>query len=53
MLGDFKDFTGTIAGFAGDGTTANSDLLDLADVNIADVALNKTTYADHGNGTAR
>ena len=51
LLADSKDFTGTIAGFTGDGTTANSDLIDVTDVNIADVALNKTTYTDHGNGT--
>ncbi len=50
-LADSKDFTGTIAGFAGDGTTANSDLIDVADLNFADVALNKTTYTDNGNGT--
>ncbi len=51
MLANSKDFTGTISGFTGDGTIANSDLIDLADVNIADVATGKTTYADHGNGT--
>ena len=51
VLDDSKDFSGTIVGFTGDGTTANSDLIDAADVNIADVALNKTTYTDHGNGT--
>jgi predicted dehydrogenase len=26
-------------------------LIDVTDVNIADVAVNKTTYTDHGNGT--
>jgi hypothetical protein len=51
VLADSKDFTGTIAGFTGDGTTANSDLIDATDLNIADVALSKTTYADHGDGT--
>jgi hypothetical protein len=51
VLDDSKDFTGKIAGFAGDGTTANSDLIDITDVNIADVATDKTTYTDHGNGT--
>ncbi len=51
VLDNSKAFTGSIVGFTGDGTVSNSDLIDLADVNIADVALNKTTYADHGNGT--
>jgi hypothetical protein len=51
VLDDSKDFSGTITGFTGDGTTTNSDLIDVTDVNIADVALNKTTYTDHGNGT--
>jgi fibronectin-binding autotransporter adhesin len=51
VLADSKDFTGAIVGFTGDGTTANSDLIDVTDVSIADVATSKTTYADHGNGT--
>jgi hypothetical protein len=51
LLADSKDFTGTIAGFTGDGTVANSDLIDLADVQIAGVATNKTTYTDHGDGS--
>jgi hypothetical protein len=51
VLDDSKDFSGGVVGFTGDGTTANSDLIDITDVNIADVATNKTTYADHGNGT--
>ena len=51
VLDDSKDFSGAIAGFTGDGTTANSDLIDVTDVNIADVATSKTTYTDHGNGT--
>jgi hypothetical protein len=51
VLDSSKDFTGQIAGFAGDGTTANSDLVDLADVNFADVVLAKTAYMDNGNGT--
>jgi hypothetical protein len=51
ILDDSKDFTGQIIGFAGDGTTANSDLIDLADVNFADVATSKTTYTNNGNGT--
>ena len=40
-------FTGSIAGFAGDGTISNSDLIDLADLNIANVA--KTSYTESGN----
>ena len=51
VLDNSKDFTGQIVGFAGDGTTSNSDLIDLTDVNIADVAIDKTTYTDNGNGT--
>ncbi|MGB7603219.1 MAG: hypothetical protein WBM24_23150, partial [Candidatus Sulfotelmatobacter sp.] len=50
VLNDSRDFTGQIVGFAGDGTIAHSDLIDLADVNIADVAMDKTTYTDNGNG---
>jgi autotransporter-associated beta strand protein len=51
VLDDSKDFSGDVVGFTGDGTTANSDLIDITDVSIADVATSKTTYADHGNGT--
>ena len=51
VLNNSKDFTGQIVGFAGDGTTSNSDLIDLTDINIADVAINKTTYTDNGNDT--
>jgi hypothetical protein len=51
VLDNSKAFTGQIVGFAGDGTISNSDLIDLADVNIADVAIDKTTYTDNGNGT--
>ncbi|MGZ5873049.1 MAG: beta strand repeat-containing protein, partial [Bradyrhizobium sp.] len=51
VLDNSKAFTGQIVGFAGDGTISNSDLINLTDVNIADVATNKTTYADNGNGT--
>ncbi len=43
VLNDSRDFTGQIVGFAGDGTIAHSDLIDLADVNSADVAMDKTT----------
>jgi len=51
ILDDSRDFTGQIIGFAGNGTTANSDLIDLTDVNFADVAASKTTYTNNGNGT--
>jgi hypothetical protein len=51
VLDNSNAFTGQIAGFAGDGTISNSDLIDLADVNIADVATDKTTYTENGNGT--
>src|SRR6201999_3296890 len=51
LFTDSKDFTGTISGFAGDGTVAKSDLIDLADLKIADVATDKTTYTDNGDGT--
>ncbi len=51
VLDDSKDFTGKIIGFAGDGTTSNSDLIDITDVNFANVAMDKTTYVDNGNGT--
>ena len=51
VLDDSKDFTGQIVGFAGDETTSNSDLIDIRDVNFANVAMDKTTYVDNGNGT--
>jgi autotransporter-associated beta strand protein len=51
VLADSKDFTGTITGFAGDGTVANSDLIDAMDVNFADVATSKTTYLENAAGT--
>nr|WP_244521446.1 VCBS domain-containing protein [Bradyrhizobium sp. DOA9] len=46
------DFTGVINGFDGDGTLANSDLLDLKDIDFS--ALNGITYTedpDHLGGT--
>jgi len=51
VLDNSKAFAGNILGFAGDGTISNSDLIDLGDVNFADVATNKTTYMNNGNGT--
>ncbi len=44
-------FTGQISGFAGDGSVLGSDLIDLTDVNIASVAMDKTSYTQNGNGT--
>ncbi|MHC2624545.1 hypothetical protein ACVIW2_006577 [Bradyrhizobium huanghuaihaiense] len=45
------DFTGTINGFAGDGTVANSDLLDLKDIDFAHLTgVNYTENADHLGG---
>jgi hypothetical protein len=51
LLTDSKDFTGSITGFAGDGTIANSDLIDATDVNFANVATDKTTYTENAAGT--
>jgi len=51
VLDNSNAFTGQIVSFAGDGTISNSDLIDLADVNIASVATDKTTYTENGNGT--
>jgi hypothetical protein len=51
VLDNAKAFSGQIAGFAGNGTISNSDLIDLANVNIASVAMNKTSYTQNGNGT--
>ena len=50
-LDDSKDFTGKIVGFAGDGSLANSDQIDIKDINFVDVAMDKTAYADNGDGT--
>ena len=46
-----KAFSGQIVGFAGGGAISNSDLIDLADVDITSVAMNKTSYTQNGNGT--
>jgi hypothetical protein len=51
VLFDSLDFSGLIFGFAGDGTLANSDLIDLKDVNFGNVATDSTTYVDKGDGT--
>ncbi|MGH9810151.1 MAG: hypothetical protein ACRD9W_23355, partial [Terriglobia bacterium] len=50
-LDDSKVFTGKIIGFAGDGTAAHSDAIDITDINFANVATDKTGYVDNGNGT--
>ncbi|MDA9399784.1 FecR domain-containing protein [Bradyrhizobium sp. CCBAU 45389] len=45
------DFTGTINGFAGDGTVANSDLIDLKDIDFAHLTgVAYTENADHLGG---
>jgi hypothetical protein len=49
VLDDSKDFTGQIAGFAGDGTAANSDSIDLKDINFSH--LTTETYTENNAGT--
>ena len=51
MLTDSKDFTGKIVGFTGDGTLAKSDLIDVGDVQFANIAMDKTTYTTNPDGT--
>jgi len=51
VLDNSQAFTGQIVGFAGEGAISNSDLIDLADVNIANVAIAKTVYTDNANDT--
>ena len=51
VLDNAKAFSGQIVDFAGGGAISNSDLIDLADINIASVAMNKTSYTQNGNGT--
>ena len=48
MLFDTADFAGRVFGFAGDGTSSNSDLIDLRDVDFVALATDKTTYVDSG-----
>jgi hypothetical protein len=43
-------FTGQIIGFNGDGTLANSDMIDLKDINFAH--LTTETYSENSNGTS-
>ena len=46
------DFTGVINGFAGDGTVANSDLLDLKDIDFSSLkGVSYTVNADQQGGT--
>jgi FecR protein len=46
------DFTGVINGFAGDGTTANSDLIDLKDIGFSSLTgVTYTENVDHLGGT--
>ena len=51
VLDESSAFTGQIAGFAGNGSVSGSDLIDLTDVDIASVAMNKTSYTQNGNGS--
>ena len=51
VLDESSAFTGQIAGFAGNGSASGSDLIDLTDVDIASVAMDKTSYTQNGNGT--
>jgi FecR-like protein len=51
VLDESSAFTGQIAGFAGNGSVSGSDLVDLTDVDIASVAMDKTSYTPNGNGT--
>ncbi len=49
VLQHSTEFTGTITGFTGDGTLANSDLIDLQDINFA--KLTTETYTENASGT--
>ena len=49
VLDDSKDFIGVITGFAGDGTLANSDSIDLKDVAFSN--LTTETYTENSGGT--
>src|SRR5262249_814478 len=49
VLDDSAGFTGAIFGFAGDGTIANSDTINLKDINFANPT--QATYTKNGNGT--
>ena len=49
MLDNSQDFTGQIVGFAGDGTAANSDSIDLKDIDFSH--LMQQTYTENSDGT--
>ena len=49
VLDDSHDFTGQIVGFAGDGTLANSDSIDLKDIDFSH--LTTETYTENSAGT--
>ena len=49
VLQDSKDFGGIITGFSGDGTLANSDAIDLQDINFA--KLTTETYVENAAGS--
>jgi hypothetical protein len=49
VLDDSVDYTGVISGFSGDGTVANSDAIDLKDVNFAQ--LTQETFTENSAGT--
>jgi len=48
VLDNSAGFTGQVSGFAGDGTVANSDAIDLKDVNFATAT---ETYTENSAGT--
>jgi hypothetical protein len=49
VLQDSKAFTGVITGFTGDGTLANSDAIDIQNVNFAKLTIE--TYVENAAGT--
>ena len=51
VLDSSRAFTGQIAGFSGDGSVSNSDLIDIADISFASIAIDKTTYVTQGDGS--
>jgi len=51
VLDDSKDFTAQIVGFTGDGTVANSDTIDVRDINFASATEAYTENRDGTGGT--
>jgi hypothetical protein len=49
VLQDSQDFSGIITGFSGDGTLANSDAIDLQDIDFA--KLTTETYVENATGS--